>query len=625
MKFLFLLFCVTLVTVLTTPQIFVNSVNGQLVITVNRLNLFNGENITLTSQNLFATENGQPAPSRVLYRVTQITNGQFRLLNPATNQYTPITQFTQEQLNNRLINFLHTNNQQLPSYTLQAQDSLNGLTSVDSTVDVTFSAFNRNTIGAPRPVFQADIDPVTLVVTLRITVFKRVFTTATNPEVNFNIGLSRKEQCSQSDFIRDFQLSRSTNWFNTYIFTSTLNDFMANPNVQQITNGPVIDLVTNMFATYMITQVTTWPGTNQQEVNCYQVVYSQRYCLSLALAVTRVGIDTSGGPDVVHTLKPVKIFVNDFNKLEVRFLLMTTLTSRLTSFTVTGPYVFTVTDAVLQGTSGTITTYDVVLQSNVISGVINFFGDYVLRFSSVVNSVSTNFDIPYSLQYLTVGAPILQQLIFNTTALTFADRALTIPKSQFALSDTINVRVDAPGAADLQLADIGPYNVALCCYLPFQSIPNVVDCRSAERADFSTNVFINGQAVRSGGLNTDSIATSSVQTYGFQFDVPVAIRDNIDRRCFLTIESSYQEVGKKKRKLVVNTQSIGQQIGSLTQKLFDLISGIKGGDQKNNNGTNTNTGNNNKNGAMGGGGASQQQLWFTLMVVGALAIVMLLL
>ncbi|KAL9646666.1 hypothetical protein ABK040_001089 [Willaertia magna] len=545
-----------------------------LQITVNTISLFNGDNVTLTSANLASLENGAPSPARVIYRVVAITNGQFRLLNTATGTYTPVTQFTQGDLSAGLVNFQHANNQQIPSYTLVAQDTTLGLLSQESTVAVTFSAFNRGTVGAPRPIFEADIDPDTLIVTLRITVFKRVFDT---PEVNFNLGLSRKEQCTQSDFIRDgFQLLRSTNWFNTYIYQATLNQFLANPNVQQITNGGVIDIVANMWATYMITQVTTWPGTGQQELNCYQVVYSQRYVLSIALAVTRVNFNQTS-PE--STLKPTKIFVNDLGRLEIRFIVMTTVQQNATSWSVTGPFTFTVTDAIFGGVVNSTTIYYIAMQSNVINGVVNFFGDYNLIFTTTANGV---FQIPYSLQYTTVGGPITQQLIFNTTALTYADAAFTIPRSQFAPTDTINVRVEAPEAADLNFREIAPYTVAMCCYLPFESIPSVVDCRNAVRADFSTLIFLNGTAVRAGGLNTDVIPTTSTQNYGFQFGIPLAIRDNIDRTCFLTIESSYQPSNTARKRSIVATT----QVGSLTQKAFSVAAGTKGsGDNKNNNGT----------------------------------------
>ncbi|KAL9641888.1 hypothetical protein ABK040_000826 [Willaertia magna] len=587
----------------------VNIVNAQLTITRNQLSISNGESVTLNSNHLASMLNGQPSPSQVIYRVTQITNGQFRLLTNTNNNniYTPITQFTQGNLNAGIVSFLHANNQQFPSYTLTAQDPVTGLISPDSTATITFSAFHtgNKTIGAPRPIFEADINPQTFRVTLRITVFKKVFTTTTNPEVNFNIGLSRKEQCTSSDFIRDFQLISSTNWYNIYELQTSLNQFLTNPNVQQVTNGPVIDIVTNMYATYMITQVTTWPGTNQQEVNCYQVVYSQRYVLSLALAITNVNFNVTGVPAAV--LKPVKIFVNDFNKLELRVIVMIAGNPTINTWTVTGPYVFTVTDVIADTrNNATISSYLLALQSNVINGIVNFFGDYNLIATTNTN---TQIIIPYRLQYLTTGGPIQQQLIFNTTALTFADPAFTIPKSQFTSSDTVNVRVDAPLSPTLDFKDLSPFNVVLCCFLTFTTaIPQNVDCRNYlnsngngngngnNGADFTTAIFINGTPITTNGLNTNEIPTPSEQNYGFQFNLPFTIRDNEDRTCFLTIESSFLPVDNststttKKRRTTV---AVTKQVGSVTQKVISLVANGKLGDNKNNNGTNNNNNNNN--------------------------------
>ena len=536
-------------------------VAGQtLVITVNRISLYNKDNITLTSANLQSTLNGAPSPSRIIYNVLSITNGQFQVLSGSS--YVPTTQFTQAQLDAGNVRFSHPGNLQIPSYTLNAFDPLLGVTSASSVATVTFSAFTRNSIGAPRPVFEASIDPSTLVVTLRVTMFRRVLD---SPEVNFNLGLSVQSTCLNSDLIRDgFALVQTTSWYNVYQFSATLNQFISNPNVLTISNGGVIDLQAVMFADYMVHTNTTGASTK----TCYEVLFKQTYILTLTLALTRINFGVIGTP--TSFMKPKKIFVNDLNKLEIRLEVWTAIQANATSWSVTGPYPFTVTDAVFTGSSGGFNYYSVVLQSNVITGATDFGGNYVLTLNTPAGSSS----IPYTLQYLVPYPNIEEELVFSTSAQTYADAAFVVPKTQFSPTDTVFVKVDASSAPVIDGQPIIPYNVIMCCFLSVLANTSFIDCRNATRADFSTNIFVNGAAVRD--VSATNIPVSNT-TYGFSFIFPVVGRDNIDRRCYLTIESAYAAASLRS---LHSTQSTVQ---SVTYRVFDVINGnTKAGAKSNN-------------------------------------------
>ncbi|KAF0980249.1 hypothetical protein FDP41_013463 [Naegleria fowleri] len=546
-----------------------NAQSTQLVITVNRIVLFNGDAVTITSNELQSTLNGVPSPPRIIYNVLSISNGQFQVSN-GNNTFTPVTQFTQNQVNLGLVRFVHANNLQIPSYTLNAFDPVLGITSAPSQAVVTFTAFNRDVIGAPRPVFDASVDPSTLIVTLSITMFKLggVFNTSdTGSSVNFNIGLSSKYTCLSNDLIRDgFALTTSTSWYNTYQLRLSLNDFIANPNVQWVSNGGVVDLVAVMFADYMI-HLSQVPGTTAiSQKSCYEVIFTQRYILTLTLAVTRINFGTQQ-PNIF--MKPKRIFVNDLNRLEIRLEVSTTVSQNISSWFVSGPQVFTVTDAIFTGVVNGTFVYQIVMQSNVITGQTNFFGDYTLSFRTVQQNT---FSIPYTLQYLVPFPPIQEELIFNTSAQTFGDARFTQPQNQFSPTDTIFVRVEAPDIPVIPGQTIIPFNVIMCCFASIQTIPAVVDCRNSTRSDFSNNIFVMGQAVRAGGINAQ-VDFSANTTYGFNFGLPFAIRDNVER-CFLTIESAYSSRNNL-RKLEETKASTVQ---SLTYRVLDIVkSGKKTG------------------------------------------------
>ncbi|EFC40793.1 predicted protein [Naegleria gruberi] len=563
---------ITLVTLLLSVLLLHSFAYSQsLVITVNRLTLFNGDNVTITSNELASTLNGSPSPARIVYNVLSITNGQFQV-RVGTNQYTPVTQFSQDQINLGNVRFIHPGNLAVPSYTLNAFDPVLGVTSAASTATITFTAFSRNVIGAPRPVFEASVNPSTLNVTLRITMFKTggVFSDNSTTGVFFNIGLSKQYTCLSNDLIRDgFVLVTSTAWYNVYQQVLTLNQFTSNPNVQWVSNGGVVDLVAVMFADYMIQTNIVSGGSSQK--NCYETIFTQRYILTITLAVTRINFDQSS-PNTF--LKPKRIFVNDLNRLEIRLEVWTTITQNATSWFVTGPYAFTVTDAVFTGLSGGFMYYQIVMQSNVITAETNFGGDYSLSFRT--NGGNT-YSIAYTLQYLVPYPAIEEELVFSTSALSYANSAFTQVRTQFGPTDTIYIRVESPLAPSLATQSIIPYNVILCCYSNFATIPSNPDCRNASRTDAtSDNIFVSGQAVRAGGVDADLLFSANT-TYGFDFGFPLAIRDDTDRRCFLTIESSYSS-----RNNIRSALAVKDSIQSLTYRVFDYVASTT---KKTNNGS----------------------------------------
>ncbi|KAF0976708.1 hypothetical protein FDP41_004003 [Naegleria fowleri] len=578
-----------LMTVVIFLLTFVMSTQAQttLVILQNTLSLYNGDNITLTTSNVVATENSLNAPPRVVYSVVPgtLSNGQFFLFNNLTGLYAPTNSFTQQELADGFVRFSHPGNQQIPTYSLHASDLLLNAASPNSTASIFFTAFRRGTIGAPRPIFEASVDPQTLIVTLRITMFKRVFD---SPEANFNLGLSSLMACQQSDLIRDnFTLVTSTNWYNTYQFSTPLSRYLSNPNVQQVSSGGVIDLVTTMFADYMITRLTPTTSTGgdiyvvpSQSGTCYQVIYTQKYILTLTLAVTRVNFNSSNPNSF---LQPKKIFINDLGRLEIRLIVYTTVSETITSWSVSGPYAFNVTDAVFTGSSNGFNYYLVVLQSNVINSEVDFYGDYVLSFRTISGQVNT---IPYSLQYLVPYPPIEQVLLFDTQAQTFSNAALSTPRTQFTPTDTVFVKVDAPTSPVLAGFQLSPYNVILCCFQNFANIPVNVDCRNASRSgDFSDEIFINGVAERAGGIDAGVLPPPTTQSYGFQFGFPLAIRNDVDRRCFLTIETAYTPRNTSTRSMMESFSTeavtadapIPNKVASVTYRVFDVIPNNKNG------------------------------------------------
>lgn len=102
-------------------------------ITKNTLFAIPGQGVILGATNLNATDPGDTF-SNLLYTVSSLQHGQFSTVSKPT---IPISQFTQQQVNDGFIQFMSDNSGIAPSYALFLQDSC-GLVSSTSTANISF-------------------------------------------------------------------------------------------------------------------------------------------------------------------------------------------------------------------------------------------------------------------------------------------------------------------------------------------------------------------------------------------------------------------------------------------------------------------------------------------------------
>ena len=98
---------------------------------VNQLTLRDAETIVFTPQNLNATDNGP-----VLFNITQLQHGRFQYVNSSGNA---ITNFTQPQVSNRQVEFVHDGSGIAPSYWVQTINSGIALSPPPQPANITFS------------------------------------------------------------------------------------------------------------------------------------------------------------------------------------------------------------------------------------------------------------------------------------------------------------------------------------------------------------------------------------------------------------------------------------------------------------------------------------------------------
>lgn len=91
--------------------------NQSPVLTANQLMLNDGETILLTSAMLSVSDDQSPAA--ITYTLSDITQGQFELTN---NPGVAITQFTQQQVNDGYVQFVHNGSGLTPGYRITASD-----------------------------------------------------------------------------------------------------------------------------------------------------------------------------------------------------------------------------------------------------------------------------------------------------------------------------------------------------------------------------------------------------------------------------------------------------------------------------------------------------------------------
>ncbi|KAA3654257.1 MAG: DUF4347 domain-containing protein [Proteobacteria bacterium] len=153
-----------------TAQLTVNAVNDRPVITTNQLVLSEGQTVVLSPAMLSGTDIEDP-PGGLLYRVTSVTGGFFaRVASPTV----AITSFTQQEVIDGAIQFVHNGGEAAPAYTLTLTDS-GDLASAPSAANIAFSNINDAPVladtplsfsvvqGAPGPVGAVGVRITTLV------------------------------------------------------------------------------------------------------------------------------------------------------------------------------------------------------------------------------------------------------------------------------------------------------------------------------------------------------------------------------------------------------------------------------------------------------------------------------
>lgn len=109
---------------------FIN-VNDAPILQNNQLTINEGETIVLGSNNLSASDEDNPSSS-LEFIITNIQNGQFELVS---NPGGPITRFTQQQITNSEIQFVHDGGELAPTYYIQVTDGLTTTSAQNSAVN----------------------------------------------------------------------------------------------------------------------------------------------------------------------------------------------------------------------------------------------------------------------------------------------------------------------------------------------------------------------------------------------------------------------------------------------------------------------------------------------------------
>jgi hypothetical protein len=101
------------------------AINDAPVVTNNVLVISEGEELTLTPDILLVSDEETPA-TELTYTVNATTNGSFQQVNPGTEEATAIavdSTFTQADINDGVIEFVHDGGETAPSYTLTVADT----------------------------------------------------------------------------------------------------------------------------------------------------------------------------------------------------------------------------------------------------------------------------------------------------------------------------------------------------------------------------------------------------------------------------------------------------------------------------------------------------------------------
>jgi len=125
------------VTAPQTANIDFTPVNDAPVFVVNSLTVEEGQTVTLTLSDLDATDIDTPQ-ANLVFVITEVENGQFALASGAELEVGD--SFTRTQVLLEQVTFTASDNGEVPSYTLTADDQVGGTT--PGTADITFTALN---------------------------------------------------------------------------------------------------------------------------------------------------------------------------------------------------------------------------------------------------------------------------------------------------------------------------------------------------------------------------------------------------------------------------------------------------------------------------------------------------
>ena len=109
------------------------NVNDAPALVTNALTLEEGETVTLDAADLSATD-AETADSTLIFTVSAVSGGQFE---EASGSGTPITSFTQQQVINGQIRFVHDGGEAAPAYEVSVSDGV--LSSAAAGASVTFT------------------------------------------------------------------------------------------------------------------------------------------------------------------------------------------------------------------------------------------------------------------------------------------------------------------------------------------------------------------------------------------------------------------------------------------------------------------------------------------------------
>ncbi len=133
-------------TAIDTASLTVTAVNDVPVVVQNQLTLTEGQSVVLATADLSATDVESTATA-LSYSVVSVSGG-FFAFNTAPG--TPIVAFTQQQIDDGDVRFVHDGGEAAPSYTLNVSDPDGGV-SLDSSATITFTNVNDAPVLAATP------------------------------------------------------------------------------------------------------------------------------------------------------------------------------------------------------------------------------------------------------------------------------------------------------------------------------------------------------------------------------------------------------------------------------------------------------------------------------------------